>query len=285
MMTFAIFAGFIIFAPAAGGLIAGIDRVLSARLQGRIGPPLLQPFYDVLKLLEKENIVVRHSQNIYILFFLIFTIFTGAVFFTGNSLLLVIFALTLADTFFVLAAYKASSPYSLIGAQRELLQMVSCEPSLLLVPIGMYMTTGTFHVESIFHSKTPIALYIPGILVCFLYILVIKFRKSPFDISASPHHAHQELVRGIITEFSGPALAAVEIAHWYENVLLLGILYLFFAFNPILAPFAVLIIYVLGIFLDNICARLKWQFMFASSWAVALVFGAINIIILDLLKS
>ena len=46
------------------------------------------------------------------------------------------------------------------------------------------------------------------------------------------HHAHQEIVRGITTEFAGPALALIEITHWYENVLLLGIVYLFFAFNP-----------------------------------------------------
>ena len=49
------------------------------------------------------------------------------------------------------------------------------------------------------------------------------------------HHAHQEIVRGITTEFSGPALALIEITHWYENVLLLGMVYLFFGFNPWLA--------------------------------------------------
>ena len=40
---------FILLAPLAGGLIAGIDRRVSARFQGRYGPPVLQPFYDVLK--------------------------------------------------------------------------------------------------------------------------------------------------------------------------------------------------------------------------------------------
>jgi len=43
-----------------------------------------------------------------------------------------------------------------------------------------------------------------------LYILTIKFRKSPFDLSMS-HHAHQEIVRGITTEFSGPALGLIEV--------------------------------------------------------------------------
>jgi formate hydrogenlyase subunit 4 len=69
--------------------------------------------------------------------------------------------------------------------------------------------------------------------VGYLYILTIKFRKSPFDLSMT-HHAHQEIVKGLSTEFSGKALAAIEVAHWYENVLLLGIIYLFFSFHPLL---------------------------------------------------
>ena len=44
-------------APAIGGLVVGIDRVVTARMQGRVGPPILQPFYDVLKLFEKEKVV------------------------------------------------------------------------------------------------------------------------------------------------------------------------------------------------------------------------------------
>ena len=103
------------------------------------GPPLLQPFYDVIKLWHKENIVVRRSQNFYIFFFLLLVIFTGGLFYAGSDLLLVIFALTLAAIFFVLAAYKASSPYSFIGAERELIQMMAYEPMVLLTAIGMYM--------------------------------------------------------------------------------------------------------------------------------------------------
>jgi formate hydrogenlyase subunit 4 len=45
---------FVVAAPLFGGLLAGVDRIVSARMQGRVGPPLLQPFYDVGKLFEKE---------------------------------------------------------------------------------------------------------------------------------------------------------------------------------------------------------------------------------------
>ena len=96
-------------APLLGALLNGADRILTARMQGRIGPPLLQPFYDVIKLFCKERIVARRSQNFYILFFFVLTVFTGALFFCGSDLLLVIFALTLSGIFFVLGAYKASS--------------------------------------------------------------------------------------------------------------------------------------------------------------------------------
>ena len=55
-LMFAIAA--IVFAPFIGGLISGSDRILTARLQGRIGPPMVQPFYDVIKLFGKEKMVV-----------------------------------------------------------------------------------------------------------------------------------------------------------------------------------------------------------------------------------
>ncbi len=133
-------------APVVGGLLAGWDRRVSARMQSRRGPPILQPFYDVLKLWQKQNLAVCPSQNYYVLFFLLLVVFTGALFFAGADLLLVIFALTTASIFFVLGAYKASSPYSFIGAERELIQMMAYEPMVLLTAIGMYMVTKTFYV-------------------------------------------------------------------------------------------------------------------------------------------
>ena len=68
--------------------MAGWDRRISARMQSRRGPPILQPFYDVLKLWQKRSLVVRRSQNFYILFFLVLVVFTGALFFVGSDLLL-----------------------------------------------------------------------------------------------------------------------------------------------------------------------------------------------------
>jgi len=274
---------YLVAAPIVGGLLAGWDRRISARMQSRQGPPIFQPFYDVLKLWRKEAIVVRRSQNFYIFFFLLLMVFTGALFFGGFDLLLVIFALTLATIFFVLAAYKASSPYSFIGAERELIQIMAYEPMVLLTAVGMYMATKSFYVHDIAKHPTLLVLSLPGIFLGFLYALEIKFRKSPFDLSSS-HHAHQELVRGITTEFSGRGLAMIEIAHWYENVFLLGWVYLFFAAMPALGIAVSLAVFLFVILVDNVFARLKWQAALKSAWGVALILGLGNILILSLLR-
>jgi ech hydrogenase subunit B len=275
---------YLIGAPILGGLLAGWDRRLSARMQSRLGPPILQPFYDVFKLWQKENVVVRRSQNYYIAFFLLLVVFTGGLFFAGSDLLMVIFALTVAAIFFVLGAYKASSPYSFIGAERELLQMMAYEPMILLTAIGMYMVTQSFYVHEIASHGTLLVLALPGIFLGFLFTLEIKFRKSPFDLSSS-HHAHQELVRGMTTEFSGRALAMIELAHWYETVFLLGWVYLFFASSPVAGVVASLLVFAFVILVDNVFARLKWQTAVRGGWIAALVLGFGNILVLSLLAS
>ena len=106
---------YLLIAPVVGGLIAGIDRKVTARMQGRVGPPLLQPFYDVGKFFEKENLVVTTTQNFYALSYLVFMAVAGALFFSGGDMLLVIFAFTLSHIFLVLGAYASFSLYSHVG--------------------------------------------------------------------------------------------------------------------------------------------------------------------------
>ncbi len=274
---------FALLAPLAGGVLAGIDRRVSARMQGRYGPPVLQPFYDVFKLFRKERIIVNKFQDFTIVLFLLFTVFSGALFFAGADILLPIFGLALAGTFFVLGGFCVSSPFSHIGAEREIIQTVAYEPMIILMAVGMYQVTGSFRVGTIVRFDQPLILYLPGVFAGFLYILTIKFRKSPFDLSMS-HHAHQEIVRGITTEFSGPALALIEITHWYETVLLLGMVYLFFAFSPWLGVAVAAGTYLFEIFIDMSYARFKWQLTFLSSWLFTAVAGVSNIIVLSLMR-
>ncbi|MFA4850354.1 MAG: complex I subunit 1 family protein [Methanoregula sp.] len=267
---------FVLVAPVVGGLVAGIDRKITAHMQGRVGPSILQPFYDVGKLFEKEQTVVNETQIFYAICYVIFMIFTGALFFAGGDLLLVIFALTLAQIFLVLGAFAANSPYSYVGAERELLQIMAYEPMVILAAVGMFVATKSFNVSDIASTTIPVVLLIPGIFLGFLYVLTIKLRKSPFDISTS-HHAHQEIVKGVTTEFSGPSLGLIEITHWYETVLLLGFVYLFFGFNPLIGVAAVIIVYLLEILIDNTNARVRWQFVVKSSWLIAAIVGVVNL--------
>lgn len=71
---------YLFLAPVGGGLLAGLDRKLAARMQRRVGPPVVQPFYDVLKLFEKERIAVNEAQGFYLAGFLFFMILSGIFF-------------------------------------------------------------------------------------------------------------------------------------------------------------------------------------------------------------
>ena len=264
-------------------MLYGLDRIITARMQSRVGPPVWQSFFDFSKLLQKENLVVRRSQNLYIFFYLVFIIFTGTLFFTGGDILLVIFAFTLAGIFFVLGGYKTSSPYAFVGAERELIQIMSYEPMIIFTAIGIYMITRSFYIRDIVAYSKPLIYVLPGIFLGFVCILPLKFRKSPFDLSTS-HHGHQEIVKGITTEFSGPALAMLELAHWYETVFLLGFVYLFFSHHILTAIAVALLVYFFVILVDNTFARVKWQVLIKSLWLVAIIFGLGNIIVLSLLK-
>lgn len=277
---------FAILAPIVGCLLAGIDRVISARMQGRVGPPLLQPYYDVRKLFGKERVSVSSTEGAYVICALVFACIAGGIFFTGGNLLMCVFVITLSSLFFIIAAYASRSPYAEVGAARETLQVMSYEPMVLFLAVGFFMAVGTFNVSGVLALDVPPIASIWVIFLGLLFVLTIKLRKSPFDLSMS-HHAHQELVRGVTTEMSGPTLALVEIMHWCENVLFLGWVGLFFVWgNPVSIVIAVvvaLLVYFLEIFIDNNFARVKWQFMFKSAWAVSLVAGCVNIAVLAFL--
>lgn len=272
-----------VLAPMAGCILAGVDRKLSARMQGRRGPPLMQPYYDVRKFCEKEQITSNGVQDFYVGCYLLFVIITGILFFAGQDLLLVIFTLTLGETFLILAAYSSGSPFSQIGAQRELYAAMAFEPIFLLMAVCLYLQTGSFNVSDMAWSGELPSVMVIGAFLAFVIGLTIKMRKSPFDLSMS-HHAHQDLVRGMTTEFSGRTLAMIEVSHWYENIMLLGMVALFLADGTLLMALIGLIlaviVYIIEIAIDNGFARMTWQTALKSGWVIALVFGVLNVALL-----
>ncbi len=279
--------GYVLLAPFIGGFLAGLDRKLSARMQGRIGPPLLQPFYDLAKLFKKQVLAVSRYQFMMVASFFVMVVGTGALFFGGFDLLLVFFVLTTACMFFVLAATVTNSPYAELGAQRELIQMLSYEPMILLTAVGFYMVNGSFSGVATLSAEQPAIVKLPGVFIGLLFVLTIKFRKSPFDLSTS-HHAHQELVKGVTTEFSGAMLGLVELSHWYENVFLLGLVALFFVSSAWWSIFtavgAVLLVWFLEVLIDNTSARVKWNHMLRWAWIVTAVFGGGNLLVLEIIR-
>ena len=278
---------YLIFAPFLGALLDGIDRIISARMQRRKGPKLMQPFYDLGKLFSKKRIAVNNVQLFLNMSYLVILMIAGSMLFAGADILMVLFILSTADMFLIMAASSDSSPYANMGSNREMLQMMAYEPLTLLVAVGFYLTTGSFHVSDIIQADTSAVIWMPGLLVGFLFTAAIKFRKSPFDLSTS-HHAHQEMVKGLTTEMSGTTLAIMNIAEYYEMVLLFGICCLFFVnstwWSWIVAIAVCAVIFFLETLWDNVSARVKWKTLLYSWWVVTLVAGGVNILILMLDK-
>ena len=274
---------YLLLAPLLGGLLNGLDRKISARMQGRIGPSILQPFYDVRKLFSKQFIIVNPAQTFLILSYVLTLVFTGCMFFAGSDLLLCFFVLSTGATFLMFAACVTNSPYSNLGASRELVQIMSYEPAVLLTCVGFYLATGSFNVSDIIQSKLSAIFMTPGFFAAFVFILTIKMRKSPFDLSTS-HHPHQEMVKGVTTEMGADNLALFQLSEWYETVFLMGVVGLFFINeNPwsyLEAILVILAVYFLEILIDNTSARVKWDTMLKLAWGVTLFAAGTNLIIL-----
>ena len=234
---------------------------------------------DLRKLIEKDDVSVNTVEGTYITFALVLTVIGGGVFFAGGNFLMCVFLITLSALFFIVAAYSSRSPYSEVGADRETLQVMAYEPTVLFVAVCMFLALGTFDVAGVATIGLPmIVVCIPAFLAL-MFVLTIKLRKSPFDLSYS-HHAHQELVKGVTTEMSGRTLAKVEVMHWCETTLFLGWVAMFFIWdNPasiVLAVVVAALAFFLEIFIDNNFARVKWQKCLKWAWIVALVCGLAN---------
>ena len=260
-----------------GGLIAGMDRKVTARMQSRLGPPLLQPFYDVLKLLGKAPCV----SNPWLIFAAYISLLSSAtalvLFFLQGDLLLLFFVMTVGAVFRVAGALCVPSPFANVGAQRELLQMLAYEPLIILTFVGISSATGSFMLSDIFALEKPLLPYLPLIYLALGCALTIKLGKSPLDI-ASSHHGHQEIVRGPLTEYYGPQLALLEISHWLDVVLFMGLCAVFWHTSVAGMIILLVVTYLAELVVDNVSARLTWQWLFKNAFSVALGLAVFNIL-------
>ncbi|HHW04177.1 MAG TPA: NADH-quinone oxidoreductase subunit H [Thermoanaerobacterales bacterium] len=277
MITKVLAAAFfsVIISTLAGGILTGLDRKLTALMQGRCGPPVWQPFFDIVKLFSKEPMVVNDFQVLAAFAYLFSEILAVALFALKTDLLMIVFIMSIGSVFYIVGAMAVRSPYSQVGAQRELFQMVVYEPLLMLVLVGIYFETGSFNISGIM-EREPLIIQLPLFFLVLSLVLDIKMKKSPFDFSAS-EHAHQELVRGIQTDYSGPYLAMVEMAHWYELVVILAMLALFLASHVVLGILLSMLVFFAEIVIDNITARMTLKWMVGFSWCAGILLTFSNL--------
>ncbi len=267
----------IVFAPVFGALLSGIDRKISARMQLRKGPPLLQPFYDIFKLCGKEPIALHRPQIAYAVLHLVFMILTVGLLVQGRDLLMILFVHAFSAICLVLGGMSVRSPYSWIGSMRKTMQILAYEPVLVLLILAVYLKTGSFLGKEVIAEGTPLIYSMPLLFLAFVCVVAIEFEKSPFDIATS-HHAHQEIVKGITVEYSGPFLALVEIAHYYEIAMFFGLLTAFWHTcligGVLLACGSCLFLLVL----DNTFSRLSPYWMVRFMWTVPLALSLANLV-------
>jgi ech hydrogenase subunit B len=270
----------VVLSPVAVGLIFGIDRKITAHMQNRVGPPIIQPFYDLIKLFGKRPMVMNNGQVVFAFACLILQAAALALFVSGGDLLVIFFVSGAGSVALVLGAFSAKSPYSYFGSQRELLQILAYEPVFLLVILLIGYDTGTFTVSALNTSLLPALSFA---LIALMVVLVIKLQKSPYDIAT----AHQEIVSGPYVEYSGPYLGITKLAHWFEVAILLGVFTLFFCNeNHLLSIAGKVAIVAIAIFvtqiLDNASARLTRERMVKFTLPFGILLVALNMAIVYL---
>jgi len=232
----------------------GIDRKLAARMQARVGPPIRQPFMDFFKLMIKENIVPQNAVP---------WIFNGAPIMTlvssitillylpvGNTppllsgfgdIVLIIYLLTLPAIGMVVGGFASGSPYANVGAQREMVMMMSYELPLVTVVVALgwklsqvYPQLNVFSLAVI--NAHPIwglvgPLGFIGAILLFITLAAVtpgELSKVPFDAP----EAETELAGGILVEYSGRNLALFGLADAVKTIVMASLtVALFFPYN------------------------------------------------------
>lgn len=263
----------IILAPIFGGFIYGVERVLKARMQNRQGPPVMQPFYDTFKLMDKQSFLVNSYHSILgILHFMSLWLVIAFIIYGGN-LLYIVFLHLLSSIFIVLAGFSVKSIFSHLGSNRELLTIVAYEPILILMAVGFYISTGSFDI-SVIKEQSPQIGSLFLIFLAFLLILPIKLKKSPFDAA----EAHQEIVGGAEIEFSGIFFEFVYMAKWLEYIFIYLLLFLFAGNSFVLATLLFLVVFLLINLVDNSTARIRVQDLVKIVIGIGLTLCLVNLI-------
>jgi len=245
--------GLAIFGIIFGLLYKGIDRKLSAHMQGRIGPPIRQPFRDIAKLFTKENIIPENAIpwvfNLAPLVGLIATISILLYIPIGGfqpllsnmgDLILILYLLIIPSLAMVIGGFASGSPYATVGAQREMATMIAYEFPLAIIIISIAWKLSIDGVSNVFalssiasspiwSSAGPIGFI--GFIVLLIALIIVtpaELSKIPFD---SPE-AETEIAGGLLLEYSGRNLAMFYLTDGVKTVVMASIIVaLFFPYN------------------------------------------------------
>ncbi len=268
-----------IFAPILGGFVYGIERIVRARMQSRMGPPLMQPFYDFFKLMDKRPIMIHSFHALMGIMYFIAEWFALAVLLLGNDLLIAVFFHVIAVLALVIGASSVRSSYSVLGALRELMHMISYEPLMVLMVVSFYLVVGSFDIKDVLHYNGYPILDLPLVFIAFLLTIPMLLQKSPFDVA----EAHQEIIGGPEIEYSGPFYEALYTGKWIEYIYVFTFAFLFGGSHYWLGAILVIFAFLFINLLDNSTARLDFRRMVKFAWIVLIPMAALNVILLALI--
>jgi NADH-quinone oxidoreductase subunit H len=237
----------ILFGGALLGMIyKGFDRKLAAQMQGRIGPPLRQPFFDVIKLMAKENIVPDHAVAwLYNAMPLLSLAAVGTLLFYlplggfkpllggYGDLILILYLLAVPSLAMVVGGFAAGSPFATVGAQREMVMMMAYEFPLAITFLSIAWRLSTVLPGQPIFSLTTLAanplwglvgpIGFVGLLLLFGALLIVtpaELAKIPFDIP----EAETEIAGGLLVEYSGRNLAMFYLGDAIKMVVMASLL-------------------------------------------------------------
>jgi len=204
------------------GLVASwIVRKVSALVQWRVGPPILQPFYDIMKLMGKETLIPQDAQRgvfvsaplvgmagVLLLSTMLLRITLNPEAMFVGDVIVAIYLMVLPSLALILGSSASASPHAAIGTSREMKLVMSYELPLVLAFIVVIIKTGGQLNLAGIAEYTP-ALSISGMLAFLASLLCIQAKLGfiPFDMA----EAETELAGGVLIEYSGALLAIWKI--------------------------------------------------------------------------
>ena len=211
-------------------LAQGVLRKITARIQSRQGPPLLQPYFDLLKLLGKEDIEsgefpLMQRFAAYLGLAAVLTVaclvpmgFVAPMSGAGDVIVL-IYLLALCGICTLLAGLAAGSTYSLLGISREMMTMIALEPLFAIAIVVGALHAGSLRLDAVLQGSVWVGSGIPWSGVIMLAVMLLSFQafaqRAPFDIS----EAETELMEGPLAEYSGPKLALFKYAQMAKVII------------------------------------------------------------------